>query len=87
MDNAVFQVIAGLRNAGAVSVMVTNGTGDARWGSAAGRSLRGSASKGWASQDGRDATFAPLLQVRTGSLERLVASAGVDVADGPFAEE
>ena len=80
VDNATFRTIAELRNSGAASVMVTNGTDDARWASGAERAMRGAASKGWSSPSSGGGTFAPLLQVRTASLDRLVSRTDIDVA-------
>ena len=81
VDNETFGVIAGLREAGASSVMVTNGTDDARWAAGVERALRGSASKGWSNQGARTMIFLPLLQVRTAALERLVSGTEVDMAE------
>jgi hypothetical protein len=80
VDGETFQLVAALRSAGAVSVMVTNGTGDARWTANVDRSMTGTASKGWGSAGRPAATFAPLLQIRTAALERLTEGAGVDLS-------
>ncbi|KPJ81122.1 MAG: hypothetical protein AMS19_08640 [Gemmatimonas sp. SG8_23] len=79
VDRSTFQIVAGLRNAGALSVMVTNATGDARWAANRDRSLSPSVSKGWEGA-GDAAPFVPLLQVRTASLERLITDSGLDLA-------
>jgi len=80
VDGDAFQLIAALRSAGAVSVMVTNGTDDARWRTNVDRSMAGAASKGWGSAGRSAATFAPLLQIRTGALEQLIEGSGVDLS-------
>jgi len=80
VDREIFQTLGALRNAGAVSVMVTNPVGDDRWEAGARRSLRPSVSKGWGGADGGDAEFAPLLEIRTASLARVLAGSGVDLA-------
>jgi Zn-dependent M28 family amino/carboxypeptidase len=74
-----FQVVAGLRNAGARSVMVTNGTDDARWASNRARSMAPSVSKDEPTEGG-GAAFLPLLQIRTSSLTRLMDGSDLDLA-------
>jgi len=79
VDGAAFQLVAGLRAAGAASVMVTNGTDDRRWTTNVDRSLRGATSKAWEAANASTSNFAPLLQVRTAALERMIEEANVDL--------
>lgn len=82
VDRGLFQLIFGMAEAGAASVLVTNSTDDARWATNATRSLRPSVAKGWgdASDDTGSADFLPMLQLRTSSLQRLLEGRGVDLA-------
>jgi hypothetical protein len=81
VDRGLFQLIFGMANAGAASVLVTNGTDDVRWEANATRSLRPSVSKGWgeATDGGGSSAFLPMLQIRTSSLERLLEGRPVDI--------
>jgi Zn-dependent M28 family amino/carboxypeptidase len=79
VDRSLFRVIAGLRQAGAASITVTNSTGDERWAANVARSLRPSVQKAWGEQGTASAAFAPMLQIRTASLARLLEGRGVDL--------
>ena len=72
--------LAALRGAGAISVNVMVDVGDEEWTSAASRALRPSVQKGWGQASAGSGTFAPMLQVRRGSLARLVEAHGVDLS-------
>lgn len=82
LDRSLFRLIVGIRNAGALSVLITNSTEDARWAANATRTLRPAVSKGWGdgSETQGQAAFRPMLQIRTSSLERLLAGRGIDLA-------
>jgi hypothetical protein len=82
----LFQQIGALRSAGAASVLVTSNSSDADWEANTRRAFAPSVSKGWGEagggRGGRGGAdqFAPTLQIRTGSLERLIEESGIDLA-------
>lgn len=81
VDRSIFGLVSELRQAGAASVLVTNSTGDERWEANARRSMAPSVSKGWSDEEGAEAPFSPMLQLRTSSLERALAGRAIDLAD------
>jgi hypothetical protein len=78
VDRSIFSVLGSFRTAGAASVWVTNDTDDARWSANVRRSLRPSVSKGWGDAAVAGET-APMLQIRTTALERLLRGRDVDL--------
>ena len=82
LNRGLFQLVVGLRNAGAASVLITNSTEDGRWAANAARTLEPSVSKGWEDTPGAQggSSFRPMLQIRTSSLERLLEGRGIDLA-------
>jgi hypothetical protein len=75
----VFGLIMAVRSAGPSSVMITSPADDVAWDGQAARSLRPSVR--WpGNEDGRGGG-PPLLQVRLSSLERMIATSGLSVAD------
>jgi hypothetical protein len=82
LDRTVFGLVIGLANAGASSVSVTSSEDDRAWSAAVARALEPDVSTDWG--DGvsaADPAFRPLLQIRTASLERLLAGRGIDLAE------
>ena len=76
-----FQLAAGLRGAGAASVLVTNGADEEEWAAEAARRLEPSVTKGWGGEDSSvRPDFVPLLQIRTASLAQMLEGHGVDLA-------
>lgn len=79
VDQSLFRMLGAIRNAGAASVMVTNSTDDDRWAAQRDRSMRPTVAKGWGDTPG-PAGVAPMLQIRTASLTRLLAGRDVDLS-------
>ena len=83
VDREALQLAGALRSAGALSVLVTNHEDDAEWEAGAARAFRPSVSKGWevdgGAGGGRGPGFAPILQIRTASLSRLLEGRGMDL--------
>jgi len=80
LNRELRQLVFGIRAAGAASVLVAFSMDDEDWAATARRALRPAVSKGWADEDAGDAVFAPMLQIRTGSLERMLEGRGIDIA-------
>ena len=85
IDRSMFETLGQMREAGALSVIITNSTEDERWTSNARRSMGSGVQKGWGGENsgGSDA-FEPLLQVRTQSLQDTVSqSMRSEMIDAP----
>lgn len=80
VDQSLFRMLGAIRNAGAASIMVTNSTADDRWSAQARRSLQPTVTKGWGEEPDRSDTAAPMLQIRTASVVRLLAGGDIDFA-------
>jgi peptidase M28-like protein len=80
LDRALRQLIFALRGAGASSVLVSVSMDDDAWAANAGRALRPSVSKGWSAEGAESDDFAPMLQIRTGSLARMLEGRNIDIA-------
>jgi len=68
-----------LRNAGATSVLVTSGAGDADWAAAVSRGLQPAVAEGWEPSSPVAGAFRPILAIRTVALAELVRGRGVDL--------
>ncbi len=72
VGRGTFRLVADLRGAGALSVMVADPSDDAVWAGRAARALRPAVSPGWDEADSGDGPFLPLLRIRTEALARIV---------------
>ena len=80
VDQDIFRLLNSIRNAGAVSVLVTNGARDGDWAGNAARALRPDVAQGWGTSQPSALPFRPILEIRTASLVELVRGRSVDVA-------
>ena len=80
VDQDVFRLLNSIRGAGALSVLVTNPSGDAAWAANAARALRPDVAQGWGLRQPSPLPFRPIVEIRTGSFTELVRGRGVDVA-------
>jgi hypothetical protein len=80
IDRSMFETLGQMREAGALSVIITNSTEDERWASNARRSMGSGVQKGWGDENGGgEDAFEPLLQVRTQSLQEVLREHGVNM--------
>jgi hypothetical protein len=79
-NRQLFQIVGGLRGAGAASVLVTSPLSDEQWAGNARRALQPSVSKGWLTEGGGEEVFVPILQIRTSALESMLQGRGIDLA-------
>ena len=80
VDQEVYRTLVALINAGALSVLVTNPSGDDVWAANAESALRSEVARGWVENGRPSRDFLPVLQVRTSSVERLIQGSGLDLA-------
>jgi hypothetical protein len=80
MTQDIFQTVVAIARAGAISVFVTNSSSNATWGVSARALMATEVSKGWTDSGRPDGRFLPGLQIRDGSVERLLAGSGLDFA-------
>jgi hypothetical protein len=80
VDRTRFSLAIAIRRAGAASVLVTNASDDDRWRTTVAAALEPEVETAWGGASVPAEPFRPLLQVRTSSLESLLAGTGVDLA-------
>ena len=81
IDRQAFGFLNSIRQAGAASVLVTNSMEGERWADNVRRAMAPSVSKGWSLEEEQGGGgFAPILQIRTSALQRVLAGRDIDLA-------
>lgn len=81
MDRSIFRQVSALRQGGAAAIFIVSSADDGAWAEQARRALRPTVRKGWDQAAGDERpSAAPILQIRAGSLDRLLAGVGMDLA-------
>ncbi len=79
VDRSMRQRLSALITGGALSVIVTNSSGDESWAASARRALRPTVRKAWGERRA-EGSFAPILQLRTSSLREILEPHGINVS-------
>ena len=79
VDRSMRQRLSALITAGALSVMVTNSSGDESWTASARRALRPTVRKAWGERRA-EGSFAPILQLRMSALREILEPHGINVS-------
>ncbi len=79
VDRSMRQRLSALITAGALSVMVTNSSGDESWTASARRALRPTVRKAWGERRA-EGSFAPILQLRMSALREILEPHGISAS-------
>ena len=79
VDRSMRQRLSALITGGALSVMVTNSSGDESWTASARRALRPTVRKAWGERRA-EGSFAPILQLRMSALREILEPHGINAS-------
>ena len=79
INREVFGLLRAVRDGDPATLIIANSMDDEQWGSQSAQSLRPSVR--WPDQAGRGGPGAPMLQIRTAALERLLEGTGISLSD------